>query len=541
MTMPHRFKQSARIYIPVVAGETAWIESDSYDRRAWRDLSASAKGIVEMVLSGENLIPHFASLLQDIFLALFKYNIVWLKPDAVRRSAALNRAILESLVPSAAFEALKSRALLEEEKAAIAAIVLGEQVIEMMRSEKLINRRDMLELFDLQHQEQELEERAQALKSVVELERRVAEEQAPQENPEQGEPKAQSGDLARKIEQLKEAARHAAQVSEAKLNQKTRRLDDTLEQINRAELKRLQLTTAAMTEQIDQAALDTHDFSLEFGQAGRLSAGERLELGRHLAKNKRLGELARLVGRLKQNAKALRRKTLDRGPAEVYDIERGSDLGRLIPSELTALHQPALARDFKRRLLEGAVHQYQLRIDEQKGKGPMIVCVDVSSSMQGEKELWAKAVTLTLMDIARRQRRLFRAILFSSGDGSLKVLDLNRKRRYEPELAKVMELAEYFAGGGTDFERPLDAAVELLGEKRLQRGDIVFITDGECSVAPEWLESFRDRKDELQFSVYAILIDLGSSELSTLAQFSDRVTSIKRLNEQGAGEIFLNI
>jgi uncharacterized protein with von Willebrand factor type A (vWA) domain len=136
---------------------------------------------------------------------------------------------------------------------------------------------------------------------------------------------------------------------------------------------------------------------------------------------------------------------------------------------------------------------------------------------------------------------LFRAILFSSGDSSLKVLDLNRERRYEPELAKVMELAEYFAGGGTDFELPLDAAVELLGEKRLQRGDVVFITDGECSVAPEWLARFRDRKDALQFSVYAILIDLGSSELSTLAQFSDRVTSIKRLNEQGAGEIFLNI
>src|SRR5271166_2088351 len=210
--MAHRTKKSARIYIPVVAGETAWIESDSYDRRAWRDLSAGAKGIVEMVASGENLIPHFGSLLQDIFFALFKYNIVWLKPDAVRRSAALNHTILESLLPSPAFEALKSRTLLEEEKAAIAAIVLGEQVIEMMRSEKLINRRDMLELFDLQHQERELEERAQTLKSVIEMERQVAEEQAPRDQGEEGEAKASDGDLARKIEQLKEAARHAAQV-----------------------------------------------------------------------------------------------------------------------------------------------------------------------------------------------------------------------------------------------------------------------------------------------------------------------------------------
>ena len=48
---------------------------------------------------------------------------------------------------------------------------------------------------------------------------------------------------------------------------------------------------------------------------------------------------------------------------------------------------------------------------------------------------------------------------------SLKVLDLNRERRYQPDLNKVVEMAEYFPGGGTDFETPIDAAVELLGEK----------------------------------------------------------------------------
>ena len=147
-------------------------------------------------------------------------------------------------------------------------------------------------------------------------------------------------------------------------------------------------------------------------------------------------ELARLVGRFKQDARALRRKTLDRGVAEAYDIERGSELGRLIPAELIALHHPGLRADFRRRLLEGEVLQYRLREEEQKGKGPMVVCIDVSSSMQGDKELWAKAVSLTLMDIARRQRRLFRAVLFSSGPETQRVIDLNDKYRYKPELTE---------------------------------------------------------------------------------------------------------
>ena len=85
-------------------------------------------------------------------------------------------------------------------------------------------------------------------------------------------------------------------------------------------------------------------------------------------------------------------------------------------------------------------------------------------------------------------------------------------------------MAEYFPGGGTDFQAPIDAAVELIADKKLKRGDIVVITDGECQVAPEWLAELRERKEELQFSIFAVLVDVGSSELSTLAQFSDRVS-----------------
>jgi len=169
------------------------------------------------------------------------------------------------------------------------------------------------------------------------------------------------------------------------------------------------------------------------------------------------------------------------------------------------------------------------------------VCIDVSSSMQGDKEMWSKAVALTLMDIARRQRRLFRAVMFSSGDVTLKVLDLNRERRYQPDLNKVVEMAEYFPGGGTDFETPIDAAVELLGEKKLKRGDIVIITDGESQVSPEWLARLRERKADLDFSIFAVLVDVGSAETSSLAQFADRITSVKRISDEHARDIFLHL
>ena len=530
--------QPRRRYVPLVPANASWFESDSYDRRTWNEIVADAPSIAELAESGERLVPHFGALVQDFFFALFKMNPVFRKSSDVRHAAALNRTILEQIVPSAPFQALRSRTALEEDKAAIAAIVMGEHALEMMKSEKLINRGEMLDLWDLARQEQDLEARAEAIKAVNEIQESKNNQNESAAGEEQ---KAQATKTKKELAEMADAAERAAKVSEARLNQKSRQFETQLKGADRSALKRMQLQTAELAREIDQAAEDSHDFSREFGQGGRVAAGARLELGRRLARNKKLGELARMVGRFKQDARALKRKTLERGVAEAYDIELGSELGRLIPAELLAMHHPALKRDFHRRVLEGTVLQYRLRDDEPKGRGPMVVCIDVSSSMEGDKEMWSKAVALTLMDIARRQRRLFRAVMFSSGDVSLKVLDLNRERRYQPDLNKVLEMAEYFPGGGTDFEAPIDAGVELLGEKKLKRGDIVIITDGESQVSPDWLARLSERKRELDFSIFAVLVDVGSAQMSSLAQFADRIASVKRISDAHARDIFLQM
>src|SRR5262249_21191722 len=83
-------------------------------------------------------------------------------------------------------------------------------------------------------------------------------------------------------------------------------------------------------------------------------------------------------------------------------------------------------------------------------------------------------------------------------------------------------------------------ALECLQQSRFKKGDIVFITDGECQVSPEWAEQFRDQKEELGFSLFSILIDVGSSSLGTLKEFSDRITTIKQLTGDEAKENFVN-
>jgi hypothetical protein len=58
-------------------------------------------------------------------------------------------------------------------------------------------------------------------------------------------------------------------------------------------------------------------------------------------------------------------------------------------------------------------------------------------------------------------------------------------------------------------------------------------------VASEWAEQFRKEKERLGFSLFSILIDVGSASLGTLTEFSDRITTIKQLTGDEAKDIFV--
>src|SRR5271156_3427155 len=169
--MPRKAKtiKPRRLYVPVVPTSASWFESYSYDRRTWNEIVADAPSIADLAETGERLGPHFGALVQDMFLALFKMNPVMRKSGDVRLAAALNRTILEQIVPSAPFQALRSRTALEEDKAAIAAIVMSAQGLETMKSERNTTRGARLAMWALARQEQDLEARAEAVKAVNQI------------------------------------------------------------------------------------------------------------------------------------------------------------------------------------------------------------------------------------------------------------------------------------------------------------------------------------------------------------------------------------
>jgi uncharacterized protein with von Willebrand factor type A (vWA) domain len=392
-----------------------------------------------------------------------------------------------------------------------------------VREEKFLTRRDLRDLWDIQKQEELVSQTMEEYENADTI------------------PETELSEKGKKaLQKVKDKMTGEVQGAEALLRHKTAQLKEDLKHIEAQATSRLQAETIKVAQELEDAAEQAETWGDTIGTGQKSPPGQKLELGRRLAGNEKLKKLARMVGRMKFHALALRKKVFERASEEVLEVERGDSLHRLLPHELLTLHHPVLRKDFQRRFLDQELIQYSLRGVEEKGKGPMIVCLDGSSSMAGDKEIWSKAVTLTLLEIARKQRRLFRSICFSSAETPLQVLDMNPRDRYQADTKTIMDLAEYFPGGGTDFQRPLDAALDCLGQSRFKKGDIVFITDGECQVEPEWATRFRAEKERLGFSLFSILIDVGSSSLGTLKEFSDRITTIKQLTGDEAKDIFVS-
>jgi hypothetical protein len=108
-------------------------------------------------------------------------------------------------------------------------------------------------------------------------------------------------------------------------------------------------------------------------------------LAARLRDDARLRRIALLAGRFRRIAGGKRRSRVRHGADEIVDIEQGADLGRLLPLELAQFVHPRTRLLTLRSLAESACLQYRLEGKETLGKGPLVVAIDKSGSMEGEK------------------------------------------------------------------------------------------------------------------------------------------------------------
>jgi uncharacterized protein with von Willebrand factor type A (vWA) domain len=247
-----------------------------------------------------------------------------------------------------------------------------------------------------------------------------------------------------------------------------------------------------------------------------------------IQKSRRLQRLADVAG--KMHLRAQRAQSTQRSPLalEDPDLTMGDDLLHVLPTELVRATDPDLAGsfllDYSDRVLVQQVSQ------RAPTKGALVICLDSSGTMthgKGDREIWAKAVTLALIHIAHAQNREVTVIHFDDGPRQIDGFS----GQYDPN--KILDCMETYFGGGTEWMSTLDAAVGLVTGSH---ADIILITDGRAAVSDEWLQKFKQHQQVMGFKVYGILVDLIEDSLDPVC---DRVIKVADIvNDAEVDQVF---
>jgi len=253
-------------------------------------------------------------------------------------------------------------------------------------------------------------------------------------------------------------------------------------------------------------------------------------LATQLKDNKELAEIARLAGRFKRIGGAKRRQRTKHGADEIIDIELGGELARALPSELAKMNHPLLRLDFLRSLLERQLLQYELAGNEVLGRGPIVVLLDKSGSMEGARNIWASALALALLDHAHRDHRMFALLGF---DNAVKYEALVKPGEQLPSEGLFID-----CGGGTEIAAAVSRGLEIIRNHpgALNKADLVLITDGRDTAdnAPE----LRKEAARLGVSIFGLGIDVAVERLAPWCDHAHVITDLTTVPEEVATPLF---
>lgn len=259
---------------------------------------------------------------------------------------------------------------------------------------------------------------------------------------------------------------------------------------------------------------------------------EKLKNAKKLLNTKNFKKIMEMVGRLKLMVEQKRKSSL-KHPAMIKGVKTGNDLMNLLPVEYGRFAHKITRRLFLKDYTEKALLEYDKESNSNAKKGPIVMLVDNSASMAGNKEIWSKAVAVAYLMQARVDSRDFYAIHFDTQ--SRKTYSFP-KGKFDSK--KLEDFVKFFSNGNTNWMNPLNDAVRIIeSQTEFKKADIIMITDDECQVSDNWVKDFNQKKEDYQFTAYSVMI--GTNNKKAMESFMDKIVSIPNLsNDQEIVEIF---
>jgi uncharacterized protein with von Willebrand factor type A (vWA) domain len=267
------------------------------------------------------------------------------------------------------------------------------------------------------------------------------------------------------------------------------------------------------------------------GKSGSMSTKSVGALYRRVKNDPALRRICELAGRYRRLAQGKQRNRAVHGYDDMVGVTIAGDVGRLVGSEMVMLGIDGMDDELALRITESRAFCREHRGVEPVGKGPIVVTVDESGSMSGEKVATAKAFALAMAWIARSQRRWCCLVGFSGGtEGNFLVLPPGRW-----DESALCDWLAHFYSNGTDMDIPLEVLPgkwPAFIKQGMTQGktDIIMITDAQCHVPEKLAKSFLEFKAKEKVRLTALVLNAKPGDLKNLA---DEVHEVKTL---GVGE-----
>ena len=242
-------------------------------------------------------------------------------------------------------------------------------------------------------------------------------------------------------------------------------------------------------------------------------------------------DMQKFVPRVRSSRSALGVEIDPLSRESVRGITRTSSLTEMLPSEAALLKgPPALRRLFLAKKAEGKLLGYDIsgwddvpsrpkkrrsscmkRLPSAPG-GPIIICLDTSFSMTGDREILSKAVVLECVKVAHRQQRDCTVVAFSSESNTL---ECDLLAADTGGIAKLLNFLKHSFSGGTDVTGALRHAMNTLGTEAMEAADILLVSDGELQNPPvneSVMEELDRLKQDSSMEIHGLLIGKTESE-----------------------------
>lgn len=219
-----------------------------------------------------------------------------------------------------------------------------------------------------------------------------------------------------------------------------------------------------------------------------------------LEKDESLQELAELLGKQSRSQSIFEKEMREKVAlhsnwqakrayrGEINGLKYSNDISAALPSELSLMKNPALNKLFQLKFAQKQLLSYDYQIQEESDveskekeeveiekkekKGPVIICVDTSGSMNGTPENIAKTITFALSKIAIEEDRKCYVISFSTAIQTLDLSDFSGN-----PLGKLVQFLKMSFNGGTDAKSALNQALKMLSENEWKNADVLMISD----------------------------------------------------------------